>query len=224
MAGAPDIDRFFADKRTVEYQKGEIIVRVGEVPAGVYWIRQGYVKAYSLTEAGEQNLHFIYRQQELFPFVWAVHNREPRSYYEAMGPVTVQRAGRDEFVSFLEQRPAATMELLRYATAMLRASFDRVNNLEFTTAYPRVIVQLLFLAKRFGAEQDGAVTFDIPITQQDIADSINVTRETASKELNVLAKKGIIDCKDKYSLTIHDLDELKREYFRYYDAKAEAAA
>ena len=220
MVGPSVIDRFFADKRTVAYNKGEIIVRVGEIPAGVYWIRTGYVKAYSLTEAGEQNVHFMYRPRELFPIVWAVHNREPRAYYEALGPVTVHRTSRAEFVSLLEQRPAATMELLRYATDMLRASFDRVNNLEFTAAYPRIIVQLLFLAQRFGADRGGTVTFEIPITQQDIADSVNVTRETASKELNVLAKKGIIECRNKYSLVIHDMKELQREYFRYYDAKA----
>ena len=47
---------------------------------------------------------------------------------------------------------------------------------------------------RFGKEVDNSwVSINIPLTQNDIADMIGITRETVAVELGRMKSKGIID-------------------------------
>src|SRR5947209_7639299 len=46
------------------FQKGDIIIRPGESPPGVFYIYQGLVKAFDITKYNEENLLIIRKQDE----------------------------------------------------------------------------------------------------------------------------------------------------------------
>jgi len=49
------------------------------------------------------------------------------------------------------------------------------------------------MSHRFGkTASDGTVVIDVPLRQQDIASSINATRETTSREMTYLEKHGLL--------------------------------
>ena len=52
------IDRF-KQGRKLSYRKGEIILRAAEEPSGAYFIAQGFIRVYSITDQGEENTHII---------------------------------------------------------------------------------------------------------------------------------------------------------------------
>ncbi len=49
------------------FQKDEVIVQGDEVPAGVFFLQSGYVKAYSISQLGQQNLLLIHGANEIMP-------------------------------------------------------------------------------------------------------------------------------------------------------------
>jgi len=51
--------------------------------------------------------------------------------------------------------------------------------------------------------------FKVPVTHQDIADSINTTRETASRALELLFKERLVEQKN-HLFTILDLVKLQQ--------------
>lgn len=215
-----EIASFFLKQQLIHYKKGEIIVRVGEPPTGVYFIEKGYVKIYSLTESGEENIQFIYRPGEFFPLAWTFNDKEVNFYYEALTNVTLRKSTRDALLTYITDNPRMGLITVQYVVGILDAFFHRLNNVELTHSYPRIISRLLFLAERYGKEVNGETVFDMPITQKDIANSINLTRETASKEMNTLVKKGIITCKDRSSLVIHNIAALEKELLLHYERKS----
>src|SRR5207253_2598102 len=88
-----------------------------------------------------------------------------------------------------------------------QAYMDRIDNLEYKKADERVAYRLLFLASRFGIKADNVITIDVPITHELLAQSVNLTRETVSRHVEILVSKDIIS-HINHRFAIKDLDGL----------------
>jgi CRP-like cAMP-binding protein len=65
------------------------------------------------------------------------------------------------------------------------------------------------MTSRFGEEESGGmIIINVPLKHQDIASSINASRETASRELAFLERKGLIENKQSF-IKIKDKQALK---------------
>jgi CRP-like cAMP-binding protein len=103
-----------------------------------------------------------------------------------------------------------TQEILNQVVNVVAVYTQRIQILEFRSARGRVIAELLFFAGRFGKVNGNQVVINAPITHQDIADSINMNRETASRALELLIEEKLIGQVD-HLFTILDNEKLKDE-------------
>jgi len=174
------------------YRKGEFIIRPGETPSAVFYIEQGFVKAYNISKYGEENLLIIRKEHEIFPLIWAITGSERDIIYQAMTPTTVCRISPQTYLSFLHNHPSALPPLLDMVTEMYRIHSERLLNLEYRSVRERLVSFLLTMSSRFGKETDEGLVIEVPLRQQDIASSINASRETASREIAALERKNLI--------------------------------
>lgn len=182
------------------FKKGDFVIRADESPTGVFFIYQGLVKAYDITKYNEENLLIIRKQDEIFPLIWALTGRERHIIYQALTPTVTFRVSRDDFLKHLKGSADALIPLLDMTMEMYRLHGERIFNLEFRTVRERIISFLLTMAQRFGKQTDRGILIEVPLRHQDIASSVNATRETTSRELAVLERKGLIQ--NKQSLTL----------------------
>lgn len=189
------------------YKKGEFIIRPGESPPGVFFIESGIVKAYDITKYGEENLLIIRKEDEIFPLIWAITGQERHVIYEAICPVTVWRIDRQAFLKHMQSSPEVLGSLLDMTVEMYRIHSERIINLEYRSVRERLISFLLTMAARFGRKTKDGMLIDVPLRQQDIASSINASRETTSRELTALEKKGYISTNGE--ITLKEVKELK---------------
>jgi CRP-like cAMP-binding protein len=175
------------------YKKGEFVIRPGENPTGVFFIEHGIVKAYDITKYGEENLLIIRKENEIFPLIWAVTNEERSVIYQALSETVLWRISRKDFQDYLKQPDRTLAPLLDMTMEMYRIHSERIVNLEYRTVRERLISFLLTTSKRFGVETKNGIVLYVPLKQQDIASSINASRETTSRELSSLEKKGLIE-------------------------------
>ncbi len=221
---------FFNQRRSYLYNSGEVILRPEDIPSGVYFIEKGFVKIYSITQDGNEKLHIIYKAGEIFPWIWIFRNIAKAVFYEALGEVVLKRRSKEDFLEFLKiccssqqnchcatkQNCSILFMVVDNIIDILDIHVDRINNLELTRAYPRMIARLIYLAKRFGEKRGKSIVLNVPITHTDIANSINMTRETASRELEKLVQKRLV----KYTghlLTIINLTKLEKELEIHYE-------
>lgn len=191
------------------YKKGELIIRPQDSPAYIYYIEKGFIKAYSITKYGEENLHVIRRASEIFPLIWVFTDEHRDVAYEAMESVTVWRQPKADYLEFLEKNPDATSAVLELAIRAYRTYAERVNTLEYRSVRERVVSFLLSCSRRFGTKlDDGSIRINAPLRQQDIASSINSTRETTSRELTALVRKEYIAINDR-TIVLKDLKKLQ---------------
>ena len=191
----------------LSYQKGEYILRPGEVPSGVFYIEKGLVKAFNISKYGEENLLIIREEHEIFPLIWAITGQERSIIYQALGPTTVWRISRDEYMKFLSKNLDSLPPILDMAVEMYRRHSERILNLQYRTVRERVISFLLTMSTRFGEEKNGGILINVPLRQQDVASSINASRETASRELTFLERKGLIKTNPPF-ITLKDVKKL----------------
>jgi len=204
------VEVFNREGRKLTYKKGEFIIRPGETPSGVFYIYQGLVKAYDITKYGEENLLIIRKENELFPLIWAITGQERHVIYEAIAPTTVWHISRDKFVSYMQSHPEALAPLLDMTIEMYRLHSERILNLEYRTVRERIISFLLTMNQRFGHKIEDGSRIGVPLRHQDIASSINASRETASRELAAMERKGLIRSEQSL-ITLVDVKALRSQ-------------
>lgn len=201
------VDTFHSGDR-LTYKKGEYIIRPGEQPSAVYYIESGFVKAFDITKYGEENLLIIRRDGEVFPLIWANTGKERSVIYQVMAPTAIWRIKRKVYLDFLHNHPDALAPILDMTIEMYRIHSERIMSLEYRTVRERLVSFLLSLSPRFGVKQLDGTLLDVPMRQQDIASSINASRETTGRELAYLESKNLIRV-EKSLIILLDRPKLK---------------
>ena len=174
------------------FKKGDFIIRPGDSPPGVFYIYEGLVKAYDITKYNEENLLIIRKADELFPLIWAITGQERHVIYQALAPTITWQISRENFLHYIENKPETLAPLLDMTLEMYRLHSERILNLEYRTVRERIISFLLTMSQRFGKQTPDGLLIEAPLRHQDIASSINATRETTSRELSALERKGLL--------------------------------
>jgi CRP/FNR family transcriptional regulator len=176
----------------LQYNKGEFIIRPGEAPSGVFYIEAGVVKAYDITKYDEENLLIIRKEREIFPLIWGITGSERHVIYKALAPTTVWRISRKLLDEYIHTPGSSLSPLLDMTIEMYRIHSERIMNLEYRTVRERLMSFLLTMSDRFGEVCSEGICINVSLRQQDIASSINASRETTSREISALEKRGLI--------------------------------
>ncbi len=191
------------------FRKGDFVIRPGDTPHGVFYIYQGLVKAYDITKYNEENLLIIRKADEIFPLIWGLTGQERAVIYQALAPTVTWRISRKDFLKYIESKPGALAPMLDMTLEMYRLHSERILNLEYRTVRERIISFLLTMSQRFGKPTEDGLLIEVPLRHQDIASSVNATRETTSRELSALERKGLLINKQSL-IVLHDIDALKK--------------
>lgn len=205
-----EFENFYKQFTTRHYKKGEILIRADDDPQGIFCLTKGFVRQYTISKAGYELTLHILKPLSYFPMVWAVNGTPNVYYFEALTPVEVGRAPREQVVDFIKDKPTIIFELLSELIEDYAESLTRIEHLVFSDAYRRVISVLLYIAKHFGKENNSGIIVDHVFTQQDIATLVGVARETASNEMVKLDKKGLVKLIDR-SIVIENMEKLELE-------------
>lgn len=209
-----DHQKFLQQFRTKHFKKGEIILCQGEVPHCGYVIKTGIVKTYNLTLQGEEKPISFDTDSEVFPISWVFGKlRHAPYYHEAFTECDVYCVPRAEYMEFVESHPDYMLAMLNQFVDRCMGYQMRINALGQSKAPAKVLNMIHFLCVRFGRPVKGkTVMVQMPLTQQDLANFIGLTRETTGIELKKLQQKGVlIYKKQNYIIQTDKLNELLEE-------------
>ena len=192
--GMERMEKFFGKYPTRSYLKGEVIIQQGAVPSFGYVVRSGVVKVYSIDNSGTERPVVFDIHHEMFPIGWIFGRiNEAAYFYEAFTDVTVSQIDRDELLTSMRKDPELMFELYQYYVQRHLDLQIRIEGLEQGRANAKILYTLKFLCSRFGETKSGQrVEIHLPLTQQDIANFLGITRETAAIELKKFEKQGIL--------------------------------
>jgi CRP/FNR family transcriptional regulator len=202
------IEKFYSGYKTIEYKKGEILIKAFENPNKVYFLSEGSVKMYSISKSGKEFILNIFKPVSFFPMSLAVNENENFYYFETLSPVKVKIAPVKKVVSFVKENPDVMFDLLQRLYKGIDGLLIKLDFAMTTDAKSRIIVEIITQAKRFGTESDKG--YELNISVSALATNVGLARETVSRQLKILKEKKLISVKNR-SLIIHDFNKLKDE-------------
>lgn len=185
------IETFFSQFSLQKYKKGDLLILGGEAPSGIFYLKKGSVRQHSVSKDGGDQTLTIYKSGSFFPMMWAINNTPNSHYFEAMTECYVTKAPREKVIAFLKNEPEVTYDLLSRMYSGLSGLLSRIEYLMYGNAASKIIFTLLNFSYRFGEKSDVAI--NLRITHREIAAYTGLTRETISREIGKLKKKGLVE-------------------------------
>ncbi len=163
---------------------GEFVFWEGDAPDSFYIVIEGRVKVLKHSSLGKEFIIAFFGPGEMFGEVAVFQDRPYPASAQAAADTKVLRIRREDFLSFVAQRPQVVLRVISVLGERLRDAQGRLKDLAGERVEQRLAHTLLMLSAKLGAT--------LPFTRQEIADMAGTTTETAIRFISRLKAGGII--------------------------------
>ncbi len=193
------------------YKKDMIIVdETNDNASGLYIILDGSVKVTRNDSEGREIILTILGEYDYFGEMSLLDGDNPSANVSAMEKTELFYIGRDQFMQLIQYNPKITMALLEGLIRRLRAADDKIKSLSLLKAEGKIIKAIIQLAEISGKMKHGLAEVELPF-QHDIANIAGTSRETVSRVLHSLEKRGVVQL-DGSKIKIPDYDSFKIKF------------
>jgi len=204
-----DRGRLAKSIRHQSLKKGEVLFHKGSAGDALYIIKNGRIKIFLSSHAGDEVLLAIFSEADFFGEM-ALLDGMPRSADAvAIEPTELLLLNRNDFISFLNHNNNAVQAVLQSLSQRLRRTDDLLEDTCFLQISERFAKKLVELATQHGRREGDMIFIDLSLTQKDMASMVGATRESINKELRTLREKGLVSIQENM-ICIHNLERLKR--------------
>lgn len=188
------VGEMIADRgRRRTYAPGCLIFVEGDHSHSVYVCLEGRVRIYLTTPSGRELLVGIKLPGDEFGELSAIDGRPRSATAAAIDQTLVGVMPASDLMVMLRDDPELSVGVCQSLSAELRRSNDRLvtlNSKSATVRTGRMLVELASLIMRHSGTAD---SYEVPITQADLAGWIGATRESTARALGRFRRAGLIE-------------------------------
>src|SRR5262249_31111860 len=122
----------------------------------------------------------------------------------------VRAIPREALLWLMDQRPNVTLHVTKLVGLRRRRIENRLRNILFRSTRERVVALLVELVESYGRQVGSGWQIRLPLSHQEVASLIGVTRETVTLTLRQLQLERLIQVRRR-QLTVLDRPRLVRE-------------
>jgi CRP/FNR family transcriptional regulator, cyclic AMP receptor protein len=209
--------KFLHEGNNYRLPKGQVVHALDD-RSQVNLIESGFIKRYRITGEGQKSIQLIYGPNDVFPMTpvyqaildMQVYRGNETYYYESMTEIVVYSQPIEALKQKIAEDPSFYRDLWYAAGTKLNAYIARMEDISLKSSLWRTAYALGFLANQYGQKTEEGVVIPLPLTHQDLADLLDLSRETISRELGKLKERGLVT--GNKTMVITDLDKLKSIY------------
>jgi CRP-like cAMP-binding protein len=181
-----------------DYRDGAVIVSQEDAGESLFVLVRGRVKVVLYGESGREVILSIFKQPGDFFGEMALLDDEPRSATviaaERSRLLVLSRAAFQEHIA---AHPRTALRVLTELSRRLRRADEVIGNLALLDVYGRLAGKLREMAAADGEEREDGILIRERPTQAEIAAMIGTSRETVSRALSELARRGFLEMSGK---------------------------
>ncbi len=166
------------------FMSNEFILWDGDAPEWFYIVAEGNVKIVKHSSLGKEFIIAFFGPGEMFGEVAVFENKPYPASAQAVTETRTVAIKREDFLSFLANRPQVALRIINVLGGRLRDAQGRLRDLAGERVEQRLASMLLMLSAKLGTT--------LPFTRQEIADMVGTTIETAIRVMSHLKDRGII--------------------------------
>jgi CRP-like cAMP-binding protein len=180
-----------AQRTTVSYKKKQVLYLEGQRPACIYYILSGKVKIYRSDADGKELIMGLYQRGDFFGYPAVLDGRNFSDNARALEDVRLVQIPRQEFLCWMESRPAITRRFIRLISKEAAEKDAGLLNLAYNSLRKRVangLIQLEGLG-RPDEQAEGAVA----ISRENLANIVGCATESLTRTLSDFKSEKLID-------------------------------
>lgn len=191
------------------FRKRAIVFSEGSDKEAVYFIQEGLVKTYKTDENGHEQIVSFLKAGDMFPHTGLFNTNPYPATAETIVPTELIALPIKPFETFLLDAPGVAIKIMRVMSEKLSELQNKLQELTGQDVQNRGQLFLIKLAENYGKSVDNEMRIELPMTHQDIANTIGTTRETVNRLLTQLKKEGILES-SRSGFVVYDMAALRR--------------
>jgi CRP/FNR family cyclic AMP-dependent transcriptional regulator len=171
---------------------GSALMHVGDPTDHVLVLLSGWVRVYTNARDGQVVLFALRGPGDVIGDLAALQGWRRAATVDTLQETRFAEFTHEGFLACLHDRPAVAIALYKQLAGRLRdAEAARINSATMDVAQ-RVAALLVQLADAHGSPSPDGVVIGMPLTQQDIADSIGGSRRAVARALKTFRDRGML--------------------------------
>ncbi len=207
-AGKAKAEGFFRRYNTKTYKKDQVILLANDKPKYAYYITEGWVKQYDITQKGNEVVVNVFKPGSSFLTLTALTGLPSSYYFSAGSNVSMYCVPIKDATIFVSRNPDVLKDMLISAYIGYEDLLRRMTYLMKGGASGRVIFEILFEVRGQNGRILGNVR-SLSITESDLALRAGLSRETVSREISSLKKKKLLA--DSQKVKVLNIKKLESE-------------
>jgi CRP-like cAMP-binding protein len=195
---------------TRSYPRRAVVYAPSEPGQSLLVVAAGRVKIKDVTPDGKETILAFIEEGELFGELALLDGQPRREYAEAVADSQILVLPRDEVLWLMQARPDVALSITRLIGLRRQRVENRLRNLLFRPSRERVLLILQELTEAHGDRAGNRCAIRLPLSHQDVASLVGVTRETVTVVLGRLQAEGLIRV-ERRRITVLDCERLARE-------------
>ncbi len=191
------------------FEKGDIIFSEGEIFDKLFIINNGSIKVYKYTKNGKEQILYILKEGEFLGDLNLLKKDIFKFNATALESTNMCIIHKDDFDTLIKTNPEISIKVLEYAHDRIASLENLVQTLTTKDVEVRLASLLLNLSKTFGFKTDKGIEITLPLTREDMANFIGVTRETISRKLSYFQNQNIVELFENRIILVKDIAILK---------------
>lgn len=192
-----------------KYKKGQIVFFEGDVSDKFYIINGGKIKIFKYTKEGKEQILYILSEGDFLGYLSLLKKGKFDFNAEALEDVNVCMLTKDDFDKIVKKTPDISLRILENLHDRLVSLENLVQTLSTKDIEARIAGILKKFARDFGKEQANGIVIEMPLSREEMANYIGVTRETMSRKLSSMEDDGVIELVGNKKIIIKDLEILE---------------
>ena len=169
-----------------------IIIAQGEAADGLHIVYRGQVKSVLFGESGREMTLALAKAGDFFGEDGVIDGKPHGANVVALEDSVVLTIDRATFLNLLRSHPDVALRLLAELAERSRHAKETIGNLALHDVISRLTRTLITLAQQQGERRVDGVMIRYRPTQQDLANMVGTCRETVSRALSSMARRGLV--------------------------------
>jgi len=184
------------------FKQRSLIYSSTEPGHSVMILASGRVKIKDITPEGKETILAFIEEGEIFGELALLDSQPRGEFAEAVEDSQVLVIPREELLWLMEQRPDVSLSVTKLVGFRRKRIEHRLRNVLFLSSRERMVHLLLELVESHGDRRGNTCEIRLPLSHQDLASLIGLTREMVTRVLGELRAEGLVEVRRRRIIVI----------------------
>lgn len=192
-----------------EYIKGDVIFTEGNIANTLYFVNEGKIKLYKYTKDGKEQILHVLSEGDFFGELDLIKPSKYGFNAKAIVDSKICTLTKEEMKDIMMRNLEIGIKLLETVGERLAKVENLVQNLATNDVDSRMAYLITDLMEKYGESTGNNISIKLPLSREEMANYIGVTRETISRKLKKLEDENLIKIIGTKNIVILDEEGLR---------------